>query len=528
MKLYLKTAAVVCSIMMMTNTYAQTLSITYYPEERLESKTHSSYSTSENQLTEDAEFMYERVEQSLVNAQNLVIKKINKSTGKRVWEKTVPVPAYDRKDNSYFCDLEKTSSGFILFKKRENAKAKESYLTGQLFDENLRPFGDEEQITTIGYRDDGNLMPLFYKVVKDGNHFLVYPQYYFVNDFKNKPFKFTMIDDKLAVKYEKEIEFPQNQFYQLHTVKFESNLSMKAVFLVSNNGKKISDAAGSCEYMVVNYNYAQSDLKTETISFGNKFKFFGNDLADFESKPGLVLLSGQYHKTAKNKGYEGIFNIRFNLGSMQTEEIQLIEYSQALKTMMIGNKNAEKGKLPASYSIQNQYVDATSDVIYVLEAVSSATSKGDPDGHSTTFDKTTYSYDNIIILKANAKGDVLWFKPVVRNASDPYKTYTPIYTYQVKDYTILLFNTSASSAKTPDPDLGYSYSIYENVLMAMVFDKNGNTISTESFAPKVSKGMSCNMLNIRNINNNTLELSFDKVSKTYKLESITRARLLFE
>lgn len=525
MKTLFKTAAILYTVMM-GNVYAQKLSISYSPEERIETKTHSSFTSSFNQLTEDADARYERVEQTMVDAKKLVIKKISKATGKKVWEKTIPVDAYDKGTNSYFCDLERTGTGFILFMKRENSKAKESYVTGQLCDENLRPYGEEEQLSSIGFRDDGALMPLFYKVERSGNHFLLYPNYYFVNDFKNKPFKFTMIDERLKVTYEKEIGFPKDQFYQLHTVKLEENLGLKAVFLVSTNGKKNSDNAAASEYWVVNFNNATTDFKTENITIGDKFKYFGNDLADFDGN--MLNISGQYNKTTKGKGYEGIFNIRYNTSTMKLESIQLTEYTQPMITEMLGLTKPAKGKLPASYSIQALYADASSDITYVLESTGSSVSKDNSPGATGALDKTIHSFDNIVLLKTNNKGDIKWFKLIKRSASDPYTTYLPTYSFESKGYTILLFNASATTAKTPDPDAGYIFSSFENMLVAQVYDAAGNLVSTDSFAPKVSKGMSCNMQTIRKLPDNNIEVSFDKVSKTYKLESITRAELSFE
>jgi hypothetical protein len=527
MKPYLKSIAIM-SILYVNSAFAQNLVMSYYPEERVDVKTNSSNSTSDNQLSEDAAFVYEKVGQTLMDDQKLVVKKISKATGKKVWEKILPVNVFDRKTNTYFCDLEKTGTGFILFMKKENAKTKESYLTGQIYDENLRPYGEEEEITTTGYRDEGASMPLFYKISRDGNHFLTYPSYHFVNDFKNKPIKFTLIDEKLKVTYEKEIEFPQNQYFQLHTVKLEKNLSMKAVFLVSTNGKKNTDKIGTSEYWVINYNYPKSDLKTASISLDDRFKYFGNDLADMESQPNKLIISGQYHKTEKNKGYEGIFNFQYNTDLMQLENVQLIEYTQPLLQEMLDQKKPSKGKLLSSYSIQNQYVNASSDVTYILEETGTSISKSSAGGSTGAMDKTIYSHNTIVVLKTSSSGELIWYKIIKRSASDPYQTYLPTYSYEVNGHTILLFNTTAESAGNPDEETGYTFSPFENVLVAMVFDASGNMVKTDSFAPKVAKGMSCNMQTIRNIDERTVEVSFDKVSKTYKLESITRARLTLE
>jgi hypothetical protein len=514
LKMYFKSVALACALFTGTVS-AQTLVMSYYPEEKVVTKTHSSFTSTDNQLTEDADFVYEKVEQTLPNLKKLVIKKVSKATGKKVWEKLLPVDASNKSSNTYFCDLEKISNGFILFMKHENSKTKESYLTGQIFDENLRPYGEEEQVASIGFR--GNFF--YYKILKEGNHFLVYPSFLVNNEFKNTTYKFTMIDDKLSVTYEKEIEFEKNQSYQLHTLKLESNLSLKALFLVTSNAKE-----GGSKYYLANFNYLKSDLKVTSIETDNRFKYFGNDLADFESQTGFLIISGQYHKTKMNSGYEGIFNLKYNLNKNQLESAQLIEYPKNLIGEMIGDKLAQKGKLPTTYSIQNQYVDATSDVTYVLEDISSETVKGS----STTFDKTMYYHGKIIILKTNQKGEISWFKAINRSAADPYSTYIPSYSFDSKGNTILLFNASEASAKSPDQERGYLYSSFENVLVAMVFDQNGNIKSTDTFAPKLPKGKSCNMQTIRTIDDNTIEVSFDKVSQTYKLESTTRARLTLE
>lgn len=503
---------------------AQKLSIKYDQEQKIDIKSKVNQGESGTVLTADEEYYYEKVEQQkLKDSKKIVVNKISKSDGRKVWEKQLALDYYADGGSTRFCGMEKVANGFIVFMKRENSTKKISYLTTQLFDENFTAKGAEKTVNESGYLNDGRSNPFVFNIQRKGNLFLVYGSYYFVNDLKNKPISFSLIDDQQNIIWEQNIEFQKNQIFSIKSAQLMEDTSLCAIFNVSTNGKSIKDDKATVEYRVAHYNPVQKNLKMHSINLGNYFKYFGDELLNIDTVQKKIMLSGQYHKTMKGKGYEGVFNLQLNLATMESQGIQMIPFTKPMLERITSKTDFKKGNLPSDYVLKNVLTTPQNDKIFYLEYQFIQFNQS-PNSTITT---TEYIYKTVLLIKTNSKGELIWFNTIDRSARSTFSTYIKSDCYILDKNIVVLFNVLASSAKDPSKTDGYLCG-NNNVLMVMVYDMNGKLVASDQFVPSNPEGINCNMKSIDKIDDKTLKVSFERSSNSYKLESTISGKITLE
>ncbi len=496
------------------NVIAQNTHVKFSREEPISDGTNGK--SFEHQYTEDVDFVYSRSLKGR-DFKTMVIAKVSKANGRTIWEKTLPVEAYNKSENSYFSDLEKVSDGFILFVKKEDSKLKESYLTAQKLDENFKLIGEEKKVATSKAMDKGNSM-YFYIVTHVKNYFMFRGEYQgFAHDYKNEPYKFTVVDEKLTPVWEEEAILPKDKYYSLSSSTLDEKANLVALFLVSTNGKKIGDDNATVDHVVNYYSAKDAKLKANSVSLGGQFKYYSNLNIEVDTTQNKIVLSGSYHRTKQYDGIEGVFVSQFDLNELKTIPTKLFPFSSKMIEEIIGVNDAKKGRLPKDLVIRHAFISPSGGITFVIEEHSVYISQGS----SATMARPRYIYNKVVIIKTD-ENEIAWYKviPKKSDAYDAIKDYFSLHTFEYNNIVYIVFNVNEFCLIHPEKTEGYS--IYNNtkdevnLLMIQGYDAKGNLVELNTFTPGKDLHMTCNINSIKKLEPNKLGLTFERVNRSAK------------
>lgn len=506
---------------------AQTIEIKYGPEQRIDQeKAISAFAFLDEQYAEDDEFIYSRKVDGY-KYKSMVIEKVKKSDGKSVWKKKLPVDAYNRRTHIYFCDLGRIANGFILFVKKENAKLKQSYLTAQKLDEDLKPMGEEKIVATSKSRDEVQNSYLF-EVRKDGNKYLLYGHYENVmryHYFKNESYSFSAIDNDLNIIWQKEISLPGNRFYELAASEFDAGGNLITLFKVSTNGKKLNDKSAAYEYVVYTYNYGKDIVQSKEITWADKLKYVSHIIIQLDVKESAAPLGiyGIYsNRPGKDDDQEGVFSIEFDLKKMEITRFDVIPFTAEMLAKYLGPKDAAKGKLPSDLAIEKKIKHNNGEVSFILEARRVVTY------NHKSFISTRYYFDDILVLTVKEDGKLGWFSYIPKKQSGNTVGYFSVYAFSEDNTLILLFNAFDKSVISSGKSVAYTSNDNandeHNVLVATMFDKKGETVA-KTFTPGADKKMTVNMNTIRKVGDGKYAFSCEQLNASGRIASTVDATL---
>lgn len=504
------------ALLMTQNVSAQKATMNFSREEPV--KDGSRHKEFETQYTEDAEFIYTRTIKGN-DLQTVVIAKTSKINGKNIWEKTLPVDAYDLKQHAFLSDLEKTSDGFILFVKKEDLKAKESFLSAQKLDENLNPIGSEIIFATSKNIDKGGNY-FMYKVSRVNNHFLLLGEYSFVKDYINESYSFSVIDENLNQIWEAEAVLPKGKYFALKSSHLDKDDNLVAIFSVSTNGKKISDPKTEVEQMIYYYNSGERRFNSSTIQIGSSFKYFSNLSIKVDTELERVIMSGFYHRTKQSSGSEGVFISQFDLKEFEATPTKTYLFTEEIIENLIGTKDAKKGRLPENLYVKETIISPSGPLTFVIEEYTVEVPI--QDNRNSNFQRSTNYYNDILLLNVNDEG-VKWHK-IIPKSSVGFENITnnlSFYVFTFNNIVYTVFNAYDISITNPEKTENKYFmmnSTDEDVKVVILgYDmNNGKEVEARNFSSGKNSKMICNIKGIKQLEPNKLGLSFFKSNKMGK------------
>lgn len=281
------------------------------------------------------------------------------------------------------------------------------------------------------------------------------------NDKLNKDIiGFNLFDDKLKKIYAAEIEMPyseadmNNEDYEIDS---RGNIYLLASVKINNSidGEVDKEHKNAKRYELIKVNQSNNTLQSLKIQLDNKYV---SSVILSEDLNHNIVITGYYSNNKKSNAVEGVFLIRIELDEnsavknlkttycpIPVETLQAFESARTRKKM---DKKEEKGNLEAANLTFREvvfYPDGSVMVIgeeYRLDEYTQYNGK-------TTYTTYVYRYNDIIVLKADKEGKVLWCNKIPKTQAGSSDSDLGFHHHVFKGEDLFLYLDNAKNINLP-------------------------------------------------------------------------------
>lgn len=333
-------------------------------------------------------------------------------------------------------------------------------------------------------------------------------------------FGFKVYDKNFSYIWGNDVELP-----------YEDQLFAMSNFTVDNQGnvyllgKVYEKVAKEKRREEVNYQYhvfAYSSGKTEPFeyiidsrsNFFNEIKFTVNDKNE-------IICFGYYSKEL-NMASDGTFYLKLDTKTNKVITEKLISFRDYFESKGIFQKNNFYGDYKFKQFIQNS--DESSTLVaeqYRVEL--RVTTSTDQNGRTKTSSTYYYHYDNIMVLKFDKDGNILWIRvvPKIQDTRDEGGTYMSYSFFHKNDKVYLFFNQpKVLEKKNGEKSRVYKSSNKYALLNGYSVDSNGNLSERTTLFDKNETKVVFTPLNYLAISDKHL-IMFGRAKKVNRFAEIT-------
>jgi hypothetical protein len=537
--------------------FAQHATIAFDANEQMANRTtHDWKITNCVPIPEDENFIYNRLPNGM-DYQSILVEKVSRKTGERIWKKKMPFNAYQFKDGYLLSSIQKVGEGYLVFIRRNDSKAKECYLTVQRLNDNMEFVGDEKTIATISTTaQKGNLWAgMLFKVDKMGDYFLISGSYFsakepnIIRDFHYVE----LMDQQLNIVWNKTVDLPHERGYSTRKVSIVGDSQLTILYESTEDPEVLKETKDERRYpllkatdnglYIVHYDFQKNLLQSKSILMPSDINYFGRAFCLLDSLHHYMDIFGQYSKLMDENSGQGLFHFRFDMEKMEMISDFLTPFSkEILEQIKAERRKYKEGVYPNTYFIQNVYKTENDKVILVM-------SEYMEESYNATYTRPQYAptlgangtlqpnrampyhsasrvsvgkivhyCNNVFVCQMDSGGTIEWHKQIKKQSDASFDDYIELYSTYIHHTIYLFFNATLKSANQPEDGYEFKGSIMNtpSCLVLLGINQNGVIKVREQFSYGKGNNYDCNILNIQPFDSQKFKLDFDNKDQRAK------------
>lgn len=389
-----------------------------------------------------------------------------------------------------------------LFTSKNSVQSKSHTLYVQeLNKKSLLTVGRKKKLVTIDYSDQkrNNLGNFRYEFSEDQTKLLIYHDLPFERT-ENEQVGFSVFDEDLKELWSKEYAIPvEDQLFEVRDYEITNDGD---VYLL---GKEYEEKAKNKRkgkpnftYLILGANGKSDDLKNYRVEISGKF------LTDMQIAvaPNQDIVCGGFYSDEGTTSIKGSYFLRIDASTKEIKSKSFNDFGIDFITQNLTERKEKKVKKKADKGKDVELYEYDLDDI-ILDEQGNATLIGEQyfirtrtynttnaNGTTTTRTVYVYHYNDIIVIKADAKGNVQWTEKIPKRqiTTNDGGFFSSYVVSNVDDKLYFIFNDNPKNLmETPQGKIYNFNKSKESLVVLVQMDKNGKQVKEPLFSSKDSK-----------------------------------------